>query len=361
MAQTLLRGNDAGRNVKVIWYELPDSENVIDAFTRLNIGKIPLTNSELIRALFLRSENFPVAARDIYQLRIAQEWDRIENALQQDDFWHFIYNGATPPANRIEFLFDRLVDESFPEATRSGDSYHAFHCYNKLLKKEEGVDQTIKSEHEWKRVKQFFMMLEEWFHDRNLYHLTGLLIHLQVPITELRDEAQKLPKPAFDQFLRKRIFKELFHSEPIADEGETLESLIAQKLSEMSYQSSKPQLRSVLLLFNIATLFENDRSNIRFPFDSFKQEKWDIEHVSSVDSSKPQRPEDKRAWLQGVLDHYAEATQDENRRQRLTNVVLSNPFDTIGFDALYNEIIELSGEKDSSEADDQLENLTLLD
>jgi len=48
--------------VKVIWYELPETDNAINAFTRLNVGKIPLTNAELIRALFLRSNNFPHAA-----------------------------------------------------------------------------------------------------------------------------------------------------------------------------------------------------------------------------------------------------------------------------------------------------------
>ena len=40
--------------VKFIWYESAD-EDPIKVFTRLNIGKIPLTNAELIKALFLRA------------------------------------------------------------------------------------------------------------------------------------------------------------------------------------------------------------------------------------------------------------------------------------------------------------------
>ena len=39
---------------KVIWFELAERDNPVDAFTRLNVGKIPLTNDELIRALLLR-------------------------------------------------------------------------------------------------------------------------------------------------------------------------------------------------------------------------------------------------------------------------------------------------------------------
>jgi hypothetical protein len=36
---------------KIIWFQLSPEENAVAAFTRLNVGKIPLTNGELIRAL----------------------------------------------------------------------------------------------------------------------------------------------------------------------------------------------------------------------------------------------------------------------------------------------------------------------
>ena len=45
-------------HTKVIWYEIEDSEDEITAFIRINSGKIPLTNAELIKALFLQSKNF---------------------------------------------------------------------------------------------------------------------------------------------------------------------------------------------------------------------------------------------------------------------------------------------------------------
>lgn len=44
-------------NVKVIWYEVDDSENSIAMFTRLNIGKIPLTSAELVKADLLADES----------------------------------------------------------------------------------------------------------------------------------------------------------------------------------------------------------------------------------------------------------------------------------------------------------------
>ena len=44
-------------NVKVIWYEVDDTEDGAALFTRLNIGKIPLTNAELVKAMFLSRSN----------------------------------------------------------------------------------------------------------------------------------------------------------------------------------------------------------------------------------------------------------------------------------------------------------------
>ena len=48
-------GNGIGGNVRFIWYEVQDVEDkdAISLFTRLNIGRIPLTNAELVKALFL--------------------------------------------------------------------------------------------------------------------------------------------------------------------------------------------------------------------------------------------------------------------------------------------------------------------
>ena len=44
--------------VKFIWYESVN-ENPISVFTRLNIGKISLTNAELIKATLLNKSNYP--------------------------------------------------------------------------------------------------------------------------------------------------------------------------------------------------------------------------------------------------------------------------------------------------------------
>ena len=79
-------------SVKFIWYDVTkeiESKHISpeEKFSDLNIGKIGLTNAELIKALFLNN----VGDDESESLRIASEWDSIERALQDDSFWSFIY------------------------------------------------------------------------------------------------------------------------------------------------------------------------------------------------------------------------------------------------------------------------------
>jgi len=78
------------RNVKVIFYEVEKEINPIDVFIRLNIGKIPLTDAELTKALFLQSDKYQpddLTFNEMKLYNIATEWDSIETTLQDKKFW----------------------------------------------------------------------------------------------------------------------------------------------------------------------------------------------------------------------------------------------------------------------------------
>jgi hypothetical protein len=105
----LTNSADAVKNVQVIWYELPPSDDPIEAFTQLNVGKIPLTNAELIRALFIRERNFDPQSIEGLRSKIAQEWDAIESGLQGADMWHFLTDGRENPASRIDLIFKHII------------------------------------------------------------------------------------------------------------------------------------------------------------------------------------------------------------------------------------------------------------
>lgn len=98
-----------------IWYnvtaEVEQNERLaIDIFDRLNVGKIRLTNAELIKALFMISLSEPNPQEKYRkQLEIGHQWDSIELALNQPLFWNFICQDTDRYITRIEYLFDILM------------------------------------------------------------------------------------------------------------------------------------------------------------------------------------------------------------------------------------------------------------
>lgn len=156
---------DKANNVRMIWYEVSDSENSSsnDIFTRLNIGKIPLTNAELIKALLLRRGNFIESEASLKQIQISTEWNQIEQRLQDDSFWYFLYNTSSEfrYENRIEFLFDLMKHR-----TKDSEYYYTFNEFNRRLE-DLGRDPDLQNNQAridkiWLEVKQTFQTLEEW-------------------------------------------------------------------------------------------------------------------------------------------------------------------------------------------------------
>ena len=86
-------------HIEFIWYEVEDNEDEVKIFARLNSGKIPLTNAELIKALFLNVRNLKTRSAPkecseneiiTKQIEISKEWDEIEYTLQDDEFFKFL-------------------------------------------------------------------------------------------------------------------------------------------------------------------------------------------------------------------------------------------------------------------------------
>lgn len=73
--------------VKIIWYEVGADEDAVALFTRLNIGKIPLTSAELVKAMFLSRDTDGIVDRE-KQEEISLQWDNLEKELHKDSFWY---------------------------------------------------------------------------------------------------------------------------------------------------------------------------------------------------------------------------------------------------------------------------------
>lgn len=368
--QTLLNDDEMGKNVKVIWYQINDNEDVTDVFTRLNLGKIPLVNAELVKALFLKSSNFDKngsVAKHLQQLNISQEWDAIEKRLQDDAFWYFISNESTK-TNRIEFVLKLAARYLDREGILDSDKLKVFLQFNRLLSHNVGGVDVVK---EWLKIKQCYMTLEEWFNDRALFHLIGYLVSQGVDLEELfilNQESET--KYEFRQELIKRIFRLLFVGGNLSNNSK---EYLQEKLDSLGYESGARKIRSLLLLFNVASLLANPVTNARFQFDKFKQDCWDIEHIRSVASEMPASRDKQLTWMQNVVDYISEdrvvpsedAVEQQEKyiqsiREKANGLISAPSFELEQFSALYEQVIEVfdTGDVDT---DDSIGNLTLLD
>jgi hypothetical protein len=319
--QTLIRKDSP--NTQFIWYEIPAHYDSIEIFTRLNLGKIPLTNAELVRALFFRKSHISNVKNDSLQLRIASNWDAIEHQLQRSEFWYFINDRDDIPASRIEFIFDQITQEHLasPVLTKpswSEDKHRIFHYYNNQFKNRHLDNDSADISYEfksdlWSNVQKLHMTLDEWFNNRTLYHLIGFILYQgHHKIHELHAQSINMRKSDFKSYLKGIIFKDLFavkFSDINESDDNVFNNVIKDYIESIEYSdSTRKKLRSLLLLFNIATLELNVRSNIRFPFDNYKIQKWDIEHINAI-AEKPNRVEDQRAWFQRIVEFHKKNTQ----------------------------------------------------
>jgi len=355
-------------DVKVIWYQVNEDINATAVFTRLNIGKISLTNAELVKALFLKSGNFDSSVRFHTQLKMAQEWDEIERMLQNDEFWFFA-NNQNKEANRIEFILDLVANQlpNYEDISRR-DPFHIFLTFHHHL-----ALNKIPIEDEWYSVKQYFMTLREWFEDRGLFHLVGLLVLSGESVGALMELYNKCStKQEFRRNLIKLEFSKLFPTLNKLDEYNDLALLqvdIKECLDDLSYDSSNSQIKHTLVLFNIASLLANPSTNARFQFSKFKLELWDIEHIRSVTSQMPESKERQKIWLEGVVDYLSvvkvEDNSGDNDAEQIIsgskNILEANTFDSDAFEKMYNRVLELYDPEGDEETDNSLGNLTLLD
>lgn len=320
-------------NSKVIWY-LSNESDSISIFTRINIGKIPLTNSELIKALFLNSSNFQNQENKLRlrQLEIATEWDNIENSLQNDKFWFFL-NQNSVATNRIEFIFNLMNEEPDPN-----DNYDTFRYFSKKFSKGNNEELTKN----WNEVKRYYQRFSEWFNERELYHKIGFLISTEsTSIKELYIKSDDISKSEFKKYLDRLIKQELKNID----------------INELQYSDGK-DVRKVLLLYNILTMLASSKDNSYFPFDLYKNEKWDIEHITSVKDKLPEK--NKKQWIDDAIVFIGnETTQEKKLRKKISNW---KEGDDEEFKVLFEEVVAYFNSEIREDDDiNDLSNLTLLD
>ena len=341
--------------VKFIWYEIEEGDDPIKTFTRINLGKIPLTDSELIKALLLKSDNFSDNTKDedyirLQQLEIATEWNNIENSLQDDKFWYFINDGKEY-ATRIEFLFEIMVgilsNNHLPDR-----EYKTFHFINELYISmiEDGNTKTEIIKEIWNKLKTIYYTLEEWYNDRTLYHYVGFIVSEGIkPLSAIMKDINILSN------------KEGMKKDKVLNEIKLIiknSIKINVDFEDLNYSSNKKIIRRILLLFNIQTLEQNN-APYRFPFSLYKKDNWDLEHIHAIASAEPKRKSEQRSWLENIEhDEFLRGTNQGKKLQNKVNNLLNTSIDDVSFNKLYQDIISEYGVNNDN---DSISNITLLD
>ena len=307
--------------VQFIWYE--SSEDPIKVFTRLNIGKIGLTNSELIKALMLNRSNFEGQDADkirLRQLEIAVKWDEIESRLQDDEFWMFLHDKGFDKPTRIDFLFDLVCDlgmlDEFIEEFHSGtqhlgsDRYRTFRYFNAYFKSARATEECNKVKKSlidmcWDKVDEIFATFGEWFDDLKLYHYIGFLVDQGVKVSDVYERWLDYDtKTAFiDNYLVTAITDKIKDCSDLDKQYE-----IGDKAED------KKKCRPILLLHNLQTVInQNTKQSVdghsgvfyKFPFHLYKTEGWDIEHI---DSNSENEFDEWDAKVEFLANHYNAVT-----------------------------------------------------
>lgn len=332
-----------GKHCKVIWYEVEEDANSESIFTRLNIGKIPLTNAELIKALFLKKSNFKNAGDFAYlkQLEIANEWDHIENTLQNDKVWYFInprYQINLP--TRIEYIFDMITQKK-----PNNFSDYTFVEFCKILENNDNNVELV-----WQKVKHYFQIIMEWYEDQRLYHLIGFLTSSgsKITVAELIDKyySWNFSKDQFDNMIVEKIrmyFKNV-------------------DISTLCYHENDNSIKDVLLLFNVVTVMNKSSAYSRFPFDSYNKNEWSLEHIHAQNTEG--MGHSKELWKAWIDEHISSFKQfnGEVYKEVVEKLELADreSLTKETFDELFNEVCKMIQDDYGIDLHN-IDNLALLD
>lgn len=259
-------------HVKIIWYSLDSAiqnNKVIDVFLNNNKGKIKLTTSELIKALFiLKIKNTQIKElAELHTNSFALEWDSIEKKLQDDSLWYFIQPNENlyKDGTRIDYLFDLILKKDNKQ-----DELVAYRYYESAFN-----DDKSDFDNEWNTVVQLFNKLIDWYNNSELYHYIGFLINANIQnLLAIIESAKGKSKLEIKDELKNKII--VHFTKTSKNENGVVFNIY--DINILNFKKYYYETKKVLLLHNIM-YYVKTMSNHKFPFELYNKENWSIEHI----------------------------------------------------------------------------------
>ena len=329
-------------DVKIIWYEVGEKEDAISLFTRLNIGKIPLTSAELVKAMFLSRDNAENMRRE-KQEEISLQWDGIERELHNESLWFFLTNSVKGEyQTRIDLVLDLIAGKD--ENTR--EKYYTFFKFDELRRKA-SLDDI------WKKIYQTFLTLKGWYEDHDLYHKIGYLITSGTSLHKIfelsKDKKKDELKKVLDELIKKSVE-------------------ISGNYAELSYE--KPldyrRISTLLLLFNVESVRKSDGYAQRFPFDQFKHHKgsnvaWSLEHIHAQQSEGMKTQDVWKKWLELHIPSVKSIDGDHSELiEEMQSAINMDKLERTVFENIQQKVLGLLSVSGNTEYMHSIANLALL-
>lgn len=281
----LLDGEGGEDAILILWREAGPGERGADLFARLNAGRIPLTDAELLRAslLSLPPDAGDAGAPDAAE--IARDWDSMEADLRDPAFRGFL--GESPAARHptgMDFLLaitapprdlppeeeddpHALLDDFVARARRLGD----------------GPAGLLAA---WDGLRRDHRLLRRWFRDRDDYHLLGWLVAAGAATPHDLLEDARTPgrsRADFEAGIRRRI-------------RAALGNLSRERAAALRHRDHAPLLERILLLFNVESMRRSPNPLDRHPFHLHACRRWSLEHIRARNADNV--PERRRGeWI----------------------------------------------------------------
>lgn len=395
--------NTSGRNnsngsLQFIWYELNAEKDTIREFLSENKGKIKLTDTEKIKALFMQRSNFGETIKDLKQISIAKDWELIENTLHRNDFWSFISNDPQLEDGRINIIFKFIYDKEGHTAVEDDDYLFRFY-YQKFaqIRKSDSIDNvSISVDNLWNDVMDCYRMLQNWYYNPKVYNLVGLLIkhgHSIKQISDIYNDASVVSNEDFIRALNKEIRREIIDGIEIRKEQAELGIEKDEEYIDLFFPKDKPMMHDLFRFLNVMEINktidkalkeididegEKKKSDLkrsardvmshiyRFPYEALDVFGWDIEHIDSATTNSLTEPKEQKVWLdeahkaiEKILEgdiayqHWLEEYRKyENQNKEKANAALKE---------MVTRVHAITGEEESDFCKNWIGNLTLLD
>ena len=279
-------------------------------FSNLNSNKVPLTESELVKALFItkfarvhnnRQKN---TFREIQEKRLilGRRWDEIEN-WANDHFVQSYYFSAfhDPMFGFLSLVANSIEKKDFIERTAHNELFNFFNNQD-IIKIQEELYNT-------------FWILKDWMKEPIIYNRLGFLFFFKgsaYTILDFVDDLKYDFKASFQKDLLEKVMKEIPSG------------------LDINYENHKEEIHKVLLALNVF------HSIGKFDFYSYVKEKWTLEHIF------PQTPEGRKNVLTIKDKEYIlDMVKPEDKKN--VEDVLNKPERNLDEKEVYTDALKRSG------------------